>query len=400
MKKILGVNELEAGMYVTRVTKAKSAAVMTSKGIIKDNRAIAHLKSLKVLEVEIDLSKSESSGDDEVSPQTTSLDIAKKDKPKHQPAPLSKELITAQYLYNKARETQRKAFSRIQSEGSFEPEEYESLASEMLDSIMRNKDALLCMTKLQDKDSYLLEHSLNVGILLAIFAKHLKMNWDISYRLMLAGLFHDMGKIKISDDILFKNGKLTKQEFEEIKKHPEYGADILATSGIDGLSVQIALQHHERLSGNGYPGGLIAHQLNQYVRMSCIVDVFDAITAERVYKPAMTAHQALKIMKENGANQYDSKLLNEFIKAIGIFSIGTVVQMESQRLGIVTQTNYEDALKPIVAIFYHTKFKRHIEVETIDLSSKRATDKIVKSVNPSDYDLDINPIIRRLILNH
>jgi putative nucleotidyltransferase with HDIG domain len=399
MKKRLNVDELRVGMYVARVTRSTGAAVMKSQGIIKDERGISQLKSLNVTEVEIDTSKNQMQQATEETCEISSAIQQMEQSLSTPPTSIGSEIKNAQSMYAKARETQRKAFAKIQSEGTFDVEEYESLARDFLDSIMRNQDALLCMTKLQDKDAYLLEHSINVAILLAIFSKQLGMNRDISVRLTLAGLLHDMGKVKIPDDILHKKGKLTKDEFDEIKKHPAYGAEILKQADVDGLAVQIALQHHERLSGNGYPAGLIAHQLNTYVRMSCIADVFDAITAERVYKPAMTAFDAFKVIKKSGATQYDDTLLNQFIKAIGLFSIGTVVQMTSLKLAIVTSTNHEEPLKPIVSTFYNTKYKRHIEVETIDLSSKKASDSIDKAVNAADFGIDINAIIERLIIN-
>lgn len=397
MKKLVGVNELEVGMYVTRVTKSQRSAIMTSEGIIKSTGNIAHLKKLKVLEVEIDASRSEGQSSHDVTAEAT-IENTDKSSEVVNATPLARELPVAKKMYAKAREFQRTTFDRLKREGTFNAKEFEALALEFLDSITRNSDALLCMTKMQNKDAYLLEHSLNVSILLTIFAKHLNFNSDIALRLTLAGLLHDMGKVRISDDILLKNGKLTKSEYEEIKNHTVYGAEILEKADIDGLVVQVALEHHERLSGGGYPQGLLAHQLNQYVRMSCIVDVFDAMTAERVYKPAMTAHHAFKLMKKAGPEQFDDALLNEFIKAVGLFSIGTLVMMASQKIAVVTKTNFEDPLKPTVTIFYNAKYKRHIEVETLDLSSKKVSDSIEKAVNPSDFDIDINAVIDKLIV--
>jgi hypothetical protein len=131
---------------------------------------------------------------------------------------------------------------------------------------------------------------------------------------------------------------------------------------------------------------------------ACIVDVFDAITAERVYKSAMTPSQAFKIIEESGESEFDRKLLNQFMRAIGLFCVGTVVLMSSQKLAIVTQTNYESPLQPVLTIFYHSKFKRHIEATTVDLASKKVTDTIEKVVNVADYDIDINMLIQRFII--
>jgi putative nucleotidyltransferase with HDIG domain len=397
MKKVVKVNELSIGMFVVRVTKSNGSAVMKSQGSLRTQESIERLKKLKVQEVEIDTSKSITPEAEEslITPLHESNDL---DSTAKLTTPLTQEIKRAQEIYKQAREVQHHAFQRVQSEGEIDLSGYEDIASELFDSIYRNQDALLCMTKLQDKDSYLLEHSINVAILLAIFAKHLGLNKDISLKLTLAGLLHDIGKVKVPDEILFKQGKLTKDEFEEIKKHPSYGADILTVAGLDGLTIQIALQHHERLSGIGYPSGLIEHQLNQYVRMACIVDVFDAITAERVYKRAMTPSQAFKIIKESGS-EFDDRLLNQFIRSVGLFSVGSVVLMKSQKLAIVTQTNYKEPLQPTLTAFYHTKFKRHISATTIDLSSRSRTDSIQKVVNAADYDIDINMLIERFIID-
>lgn len=397
MKKLLSVKELEVGMYVTRVTKSHKSAIMTSEGIIKNKSNIERLEKLKVLEVEIDTTKSDNQHAAESPSENANIELENSNKVVNA-TPLSRELPAAKVMYAKARELQRDTFERLKREGNFDATEFEVLAKSFLGSITRNSDALLCMTKMQNKDAYLLEHSLNVSILLAIFAKHLNFNEDIALRLTLAGLLHDMGKVRISDDILLKNGRLTVPEYEEIKQHTVYGAEILEQANIDGLAVQIALEHHERLCGEGYPYGLLAHQLNQYVRMSCIVDVFDAITAARVYKPAMSAHHAFKIMKNAGPEQFDQELLNEFIKAIGIFSIGTVVIMKSQKVAVVTKTNFDDPLKPTVTVFYNAKYKRHIEVEPLDLTSRKVNDSIEKAVNPLDFGLDINAVIDKLIV--
>ena len=402
MKKRVAVKHLVVGMYVVQVTKSTGAAVMTSKGVIKHQAAIEKLKALGVKEVEIDTTKSLLTSPAQPSitqnqPDNQQLDtpLAKGEKS----TPLSSEIVRAESLYTNAKAVLGDTFNSVKNGGIVDLAPYEKIAEAFFESIFRNQDALLCMTKMQDKDTYLLTHSLNVAILLAVFSIHLGLSETLGKKLTLAGLLHDLGKCKVPEDILLKQGKLTRDEFEQMKRHTTYGAEILESMDVDDLTKQIALQHHERLSGKGYPHGLIAHQLNQYVRMSSIADSFDAITAERVYKPALTSVEALKILRDSGSTEYDGELLNSFVRAIGLYSIGTVVLMKSHKLAIVTDTNYDEPLKPQLTAFYHTKFKHHIEPKIITLQSARENDSIVKIVNPTEYQLDINAIINRLIID-
>jgi HD-GYP domain-containing protein (c-di-GMP phosphodiesterase class II) len=399
MKKRVAVKDLNVGMYVVQVTKSTGSAIMTSKGVIKHLDAIKKLKSLGVKEVEIDASKSVVAAEN-LSPETSPSQNETLDTSIERNAtPLASEMRRAKSMYADARTELKNTFETLKRGGDIDIAPYEDIAQGFFESVFRNQDALLCMTKLQDKDNYLFEHSLNVAILLAIFSIHLGFSENLGTKLTLAGLLHDLGKSKISDDILFKQGKLSKDEFEIMKLHTVYGEDILSTMNVDDLTKQIALQHHERLSGSGYPHGLIAHQINQYVRMSSIADSYDAITAERVYKPAISSVEALRLLQQSQGKEYDDDLINKFVRAIGLYSIGTVVLMKSQMLAIVTDTNYEAPLKPSLTAFYHTKFKRHIEPSPISLQLTRETDAIEKVVNAEDYQLDINLLIERFILD-
>lgn len=407
MKKRVAVKDLNVGMYVVQVTKSNGSAVMTSKGVIKHQSGIEKLRSLGIKEVEIDTSKNATKDHTtlndalaDVQQQVNTDNSLSQNNAPQNAVPLSSEMRRAESMYKDARAVLANTFSTLRDDGDIDIKPYEKIAEGFFESVFNNQDALLCMTKLQDKDSYLFEHSLNVAILLAIFSIHLGFSEKLGTKLTLAGLLHDLGKSKISDDILFKQGKLDKEEFEIMKLHTVYGEEILSTMDVDDLTKQIALQHHERLSGSGYPHGLIAHQLNQYVRMSCIADSYDAITAERVYKPALTSVEALRILQHSDGKEYDEDLLNKFVRAIGLYSIGTVVLMKSQKLAIVIDTNYEAPLLPNLTAFYHVKFKRHIEPKPIKLQSKQEKDTIDKVVNPADYQLDVNALIERFILGN
>lgn len=166
-----------------------------------------------------------------------------------------------------------------------EVNEIESWADDMIESVFIDSDALQCVSALRQKDSYLLEHSVNVACLLVSFGKHLGLDKDTLKQLAIGGIIHDVGKIKVDDEILHKPARLTPEEFEHMKLHQVFAGEIiLGVKGLSDVSRDVCLMHHEKLDGTGYPRGLSGEQIPMHGRMSCIVDIYDALTADRVYK--------------------------------------------------------------------------------------------------------------------
>ena len=161
----------------------------------------------------------------------------------------------AKKLYDEAKTLQIKAFKDIKAGRDIDIGPFRELASGFMDSVFRNQDALACLTQMRQKDAYLLEHSINVSILMGIFAKHLNIEKDIIVELTTGALLHDIGKIKTPDEVLNKPGRLTEAEFEIMKQHAVYSKQILEESGLTGIAVDIAGMHHERIDGTGYPFG-------------------------------------------------------------------------------------------------------------------------------------------------
>ena len=267
-----------------------------------------------------------------------------------------------------------------------------------MDSVFRNQDALACLTQMRQKDAYLLEHSINVSILMGIFAKHLGIEKKIIVELTTGALLHDIGKIKIPDEILNKPGRFTDDEFKIMKMHSLFSKEILEESGLTGIAVDIAGMHHERLDGKGYPFGKKGDEISQYVRMASIVDVYDALTAERVYKTGMEPIKAFKILKDGCPDSFDPVLLNKFIQCIGIHPVGTLVRLSSQKVGLVTESNPSTPLKPIVKTFYSAKHSRYTEIKDIDLSNKKTLDTLESAVKPKEYNIDLERFYKNSIL--
>lgn len=179
------------------------------------------------------------------------------------------------------------------------------LADELQQSVLRNPNALSCLGRIREKDNYLLEHSVNLSVLMSLFGNHRKLPADVLHQTVVGALLHDLGKILTPDDILHKPGRLTPEEFEVMKLHARHSRDILAaTDGIGEITVITAAQHHEKLDGSGYPEGLKGEEISEYGRMVAITDVYDAITADRVYHKGMTPTQGLKKLLSGAATTW------------------------------------------------------------------------------------------------
>ncbi|MEF1339541.1 HD-GYP domain-containing protein, partial [Vibrio rotiferianus] len=271
-----------------------------------------------------------------------------------------------------------------------EVDEIESWADDMIESVFIDSDALQCVSALRQKDTYLLEHSVNVACLLVTFGKHLGLNKETLKQLAIGGIIHDVGKIKVDDAVLHKPARLTPEEFEHMKLHQVFAGEIiLGVKGLSDVSRDVCLMHHEKLDGNGYPRGLSGDQIPMHGRMSCIVDIYDALTADRVYKKGMSSAEAFKILLSLTPSHLDPDLVYKFINCIGVYPVGSIVQLSDGRVGIVWTSNESQPLKPIVKCFYSRKYKRYIDVAMVDL--KNSPHSVEKAVAPSSLEVDPKP---------
>ena len=242
--------------------------------------------------------------------------------------------------------------------------------SEALVEFMRvDHNELHRIVVLRNKESYLIRHSISVATLLVIFAKHLGLDVKTLKELATGGLIHDVGKTKVDDSILNKPGKLSGSEFEVIKGHQIHAIDIIDhVSDIGQISKDVCLMHHEKLDGSGYPKGLTAESINLYGRMISIVDIYDALVSERVYKEGMSTQEAFKVLTELSGDKLDPYLVHQFINCIGIYPPGTVIELTDGRAGIGWRQNKSNPNNPTIKCFYDLKEGRYTEVKEIDLS--------------------------------
>jgi HD-GYP domain-containing protein (c-di-GMP phosphodiesterase class II) len=259
-------------------------------------------------------------------------------------------------------------------------------------SILRNASALLGLSVIKNKDDYTFLHSVSVCTLLVAFCRSRNMDAETTYQAGIGGLLHDTGKALVPDAILNKPGRLTDEEFEIVRRHPRDGYDILRRSPeIGAIPLDITLHHHERRDGTGYPDRQGERDISELAQMAAIVDVYDAITADRCYHKGMPAAEALRKMYEWSKFHFNPALTQEFMRCVGIYPVGTLVLLESGRLAVVVEPHETSLLTPKVNVFYSTRSQTYIKPQTVDLARGvgfGGGDKIVRHESPEKWQVD------------
>lgn len=360
---VIPVNQLQPGMYVIAIISQTGGMEIAQMGLVTTRQQINDLVKRGVLTVRVDLARSKLPGIEQVISPDPAISPASTQRPSGSGNGEGRELKIRR-LYQEARELQGKFIRHLKAGEPIDITPLAAVAEEMVDTMFTHGDAMLCLARIRAKDAYLMEHSMNVAILLANFGRYLDLDRSVLKELTLGGLLHDVGKIMTPDEVLNKPGKLTDEEFAVMRQHVVHSYEILSnTPGITATMLEVAANHHERLDGTGYPQRLKGEQLSLYTRMSGIVDVYDAVTADRVYKQGMQPTQAFRILLKGINHHFDAELVTKFIKCMGVYPVGTLVQLSNQRLAIVMQRNPHEPLKPVVKVIYHGTQRHYLEVQ-------------------------------------
>jgi len=306
--------------------------------------------------------------------------------------PLGEELQRAALVRRQASDLVKNVMADARLGRAIEIGHVQPVVQSVTESILRNPGALLGLLRIKTKDDYTFLHSVSVCALLVAFCHSRGMATALVREAGLGALLHDTGKALVPDAILNKPGPLTDEEFAVIRKHPMDGYNILRRSpGMSQVALDITRHHHERRDGTGYPDGLAGDAISELAQMAAIVDVYDAITADRCYHKGMPAAVALRKMYEWSKFHFNPQFVQEFMRCVGIYPVGTLVLLESGRLGVVVELHESNLLAPKVNVFFHAKKNVYIKPETVDLA--RAVgfgggDKIVSHENPATWNVD------------
>lgn len=271
------------------------------------------------------------------------------------------------------------------------------MVDKVVDSILANRDALRFLSMIKHKDSYTAEHSMNVCILSATFARHLGlMEYEIR-EIALCGLLHDVGKSRVPIEILNKPGRFTREEAYIMAEHPTHGRNILMSASAEFKhAIDVAHSHHERLDGKGYPRGLRHQQISYYTKIVALADAYDAMTSERCYGTAKTSEQALKsILLERGTH-FDSELAKAFITCVGFYPSGSLVELAGGQLAMVLESNSTDFARPRIRVLTDASQQPIPAPYELDLATPTNQNVMIRGeVHNGTAGIDINTTVKQ-----
>ncbi|MBC3886034.1 HD-GYP domain-containing protein [Undibacterium griseum] len=399
MLKKIEVSKLRTGMYVHELCSSWLDTPFWKKSfLLSENNDLQEIQKAKIREAWIDTSKGLDVLED-VAPPSREVTAPEPEEPKapvvRQTAPVSMadELGRASRIVSKSKEAVFSMFTEARMGKAVDVGNAQEMVTEIADSVMRNPGALIGLARLKTKDDYTYMHSVAVCALMIALARQLGLSDEQTREAGLAGLLHDIGKMMVDADILNKPGKLTDAEFVSVKEHPAAGYKMLMESkDVSQVALDVCLHHHEKIDGTGYPHRLKGDEISLFARMGAVCDVYDAITSNRPYKQGWCPAESLRKMAEWSKGHFDEKVFQAFVKSIGIYPVGTLVRLESGRLGVVVEQQAgKSLLAPKVRVFFSIKSMSYIAPELLDLAGAGLQDKIATREDAEKWGLkDIN----------
>ncbi|MFL6656735.1 MAG: HD-GYP domain-containing protein [Massilia sp.] len=289
----------------------------------------------------------------------------------------AEEMSRATQILQRSRSALTAMFADARMGKVAHPAQSMPLVEEIANSVIRNPGALVSLVRLKQADDYTYMHSVAVCAMMVALARQLDFDDEQVRQCGMAGLLHDIGKMAISSALLNKPGKLTDEEFSDVKRHPVAGYDLLkSVDTAHPITLDVCLHHHERVDGRGYPHGLVGEAISIHARMGAVCDVYDAITSNRPYKAGWSPAVSLRKMAEwSKDGHFDPTIFGAFVKCVGIYPVGTLLRLKSDRLAVVID-NSNSLLKPIVRVFFSIKSKAYIQPLTLNLDRAESRDAI------------------------
>jgi HD-GYP domain-containing protein (c-di-GMP phosphodiesterase class II) len=355
LKKRVTIAELQFGMYIAELDRPWTETPFKFQGfVLKTHQELELLaKYCSVVFVDPDRGEVLSSLTDTIPPQARGkVDLTPGGRVRwNEISTVELEYPRAAASYGAAEVQVREALFALRSGKTLQADKLIEAVNLVTESVLRNPDAMLLFSKLWEKGDYNQSHALDCSIYMAAFGRFLEMSRDDIVLLGYLGLLQDVGKVKLPAGLMEKPGRLIPIEYQIAQKHVRHSAEILrGTPGLPWQLADLATLHHERLDGSGYPRRLKGKDIGMMGSIAGIVDTFDALTARRPHAAPVSPSDALRVLYNARGTLFDSYLVEQFIRCIGIFPLGSMVELNGGEVGTVVALNRAKRLQPRVMV--------------------------------------------------
>ncbi len=391
-KTLINIEELVPGMYIDEIVcgmRERNRLGETKNFIIETQNEISLIAKEGIKTLYIDPDKSRKYND-EVDDARSKAELTRlKSEIAPEPKSLEDELYEARTILRKVSAALANVIDDVRSGEKIQTEPLKPLLEEIFNSVSANKDAIVTICRKKSKDGYALEHAVSHSALMMAFGLTMGMDRGVLLDLGLGSLFIDIGNTRIPNSILKKPGKLNPEELEIVKKHTLFGAEIMIDSGsFPEKAISIVMEHHERYDGTGYPYQLTGDEISIAGQMASIADVYDASISIRPYGVVGDPCQVIRNLYQGAGKLFHMDMVQKFIKTIGIYPVGTLVRLESDKLGIVIKQT-KNLTQPIVRIVYDLRHNCYLPPKDTDLSRVSGRgDKVVEAESPEKWKID------------
>lgn len=398
MKKQISVHELKYGMWVSEPDRSWLETPFLFQGFeIQSQEEIETLRSIcGHVYIDTDLGC-------DVDPHASAIGSCTNNPTDHaahacatyqDQTSVEEELEAAKETYANSKVVLAEIMDGVRLEKKINSRQIKQTVTSIADSIIRNPNAFTLLTRLKNKDSYTYSHCLDVCALSLIFGRQLGFAKEELEILGIGTLLLDIGKLRIPTELLEKPDELTPAEFKVIKTHVSHSVDIMSKAkGVLPDSIEIAHTHHERENGYGYPRKLAGKQIPIFGKMAAIVDCYDAMTSDRAYRCAISSHKALRTLYARKDKEFQAGLIEQFIQCIGVYPVGSLVELTTGEVGVVLSQNRVRRLRPEIMLILD-EHKNAIESGAVidlmkELSDSSGNPLEIKDVlEPGAYGID------------
>ncbi|HHW08304.1 MAG TPA: HD-GYP domain-containing protein [Clostridia bacterium] len=354
------VDALQPGMKIARAVFTSDGHVLINQGVVLKQSYINHLRRFGIASVYVE--------------DALALDLAAED-------------VIDEATRIEAVKTVRDFFVSSRQNGSgrclISTRKLEETVNHIIEDLLSQRNLMVNLQDIRAMDDYTFGHSVNVCVLSLVAGIGLGFSRTQLMHLGMGALMHDIGKLKIPPSIMNKPGKLTDEEFAVMKQHTTFGYELLRHE-VSLLTAHIALEHHERFDGAGYPNRISGNDIHLFSRICSVADVFDALTADRVYRKAYPPHEAYEYLAASGGSQFDYHVVNAFLRNVAAYPTGTWVELNTREIGVVVETKPGFATRPLVRLCFGPAPEREQLRQPEDVDLTRVLDRLITRVVPRE----------------